>query len=330
MKYLNIKLVALLFSLLIAFTSCNKDDSIFDEKVEKKAEEKTEENNNQNGEDGEIISFTINGEDLVKLKTYNVTGKNLELQKDTKKHQEIWALVKKIIPLSHRNRISEFILYSGETSGSAGFVFESSKDLSTWKMGIAIDFAYDGGFNKNGELAYTIIHEFGHILTLDKNQVNSSINESDCSNFYTGEGCAKEASFINQSYNKFWKDIWGEFNSAGEDETKRDAFYTKHKNRFLTQYASTNPGEDSAEVFAVFVTRNGGANGNTIAEQKLKLMYTYSNFVELRNYIRGNISNTSKNSIKAKSSHNFLPEAGSWKQANTIGKPGKLHCASSH
>ena len=325
MKFTTIKLTALIFYLLIAFTACNKDDSVFEESAQEKTEDNNgDQNNNSSSEEGEITLYRVNGDNLEKIKDFKVTGKDLELQKDIQKHQEIWALVKKIIPLGHRNRISEFVLYNGEKGESAGFVFETSKDLSTWRMGIAIDYAYEGGFNANGELAYTIIHEFGHVLTLDKTQVDSGTNEDNCSTFFTGEGCSKEASFINQSYNKFWKDIWTEFNNAGENETKKEAFYTKYESRFVTNYASTNPGEDSAEVFAVFVTSQNAPNGNTIADQKLKLMHTYPEFVTLRGYIRGNINSNKGNTKKNRS---FLPEPGSWKQANTFGKTNKLHCS---
>ena len=333
MKLKNIKLSIFIFAILMAFTSCNKDDSIFQEDIQENVIENEGDDGSTNGDnqdsssEGEITLYNINGNNLTKIKDYKVTGTDLELQKDLQKHQEIWALVKKIIPLSHRNRINEFVLYNGEKGESAGFVVQSSEDLSTWKMGIAIDYAYEGGFNANGELAYTIIHEFGHVLTLDKTQVDSNTSENTCSAFYTGEGCARKASFINQSYNKFWKDIWAEFNAAGEDQTKQEAFYTKYSSRFVTNYASTNPGEDSAEVFAVFVTSQNSPSGNTIADQKVKLMYTYTELVNLRSYIRGNINSSAKSSSKSKNTTSFLPEPGSWKQANTFGKANKLHCS---
>lgn len=335
MKFKNIKLLAMLFVLLFAFQACNKDDSIFTETpIENnignngdQGNNEPDSSNNETSSSGEITLYGIDGNNLKKIKDYKVTGTDLEFQKDLQKHQEIWSLVKKIIPLSHRNKINEFVLYNGVKGESAGYVVQTSNDLSTWQMGIAIDYAYEGGFNANGELAYTIIHEFGHVLTLDKTQVDSGVNQNDCNTFFTGEGCSKEASFINQSYDKFWKDIWTEFTNASDSQANQDAFYQKYRSRFVTGYASTNPGEDSAEVFAVFVTRNSGANGNTIAEQKIKLMYTYPELVNLRDYIRGNInseSDSSKSSAKTKS---FLPEPGSWKQASSYGNANKLHCS---
>ncbi|MEE9361453.1 MAG: hypothetical protein V3U92_02510 [Cellulophaga sp.] len=324
MKINNIKWIVVFFTLCIVFTACNKDDSIFQEQAVDNTNENQE--NNESSDEGEITLYRIKGENLEKIKDFKVTGKDLQFQKDTQKHQEIWALVKKIIPLSHRNRINELVLYNGEKGESAGFVFETSKDLSTWRIGIAIDYAYEGGFNANGELAYTIIHEFGHVLTLDKTQVNSNISKNDCTHFFTGEGCAKEESFINQLFSRFWKDIWSEFEQAGDNETKREAFYNKYKTRFVTNYAASNPGEDIAEVFAIFVTEKDTPTGNSIVEQKTKLMYDSQELVSLRNYIRGSISSSSKNS-GSKNKLSFLPEPGSWKQASTFGKSDKLHCS---
>lgn len=134
----------------------------------------------------------------------------MTLKKDIKKHQEIWNLTKKIIPIGYRSKMSEFMIYSGDESeeeGVLGYVVERTKDLSKWQMGIAMDYAYEGGFNAKGELAYTIIHEFGHIITLDDIQVDSSIIEGSCQNFYTGEGCARNNSNINKLQKNHWIDM---------------------------------------------------------------------------------------------------------------------------
>ena len=78
------------------------------------------------------------------------------------------------------------MIFAGEDNGTAGYVYNTKDDLSKWEMGIAIYFAYEGGFNADGELAYTIIHEFGHILTLEIAQVDASVSENSCTNYFTG------------------------------------------------------------------------------------------------------------------------------------------------
>lgn len=320
LKYL---FLAVLSVLIISFQSCNNDDDGItpEENSNTDTQNNTDTSNTDNqgnntDSNGLITLYKVKGEDIVKDRDYQVTGQELAFQKDTKKHQEIWDLVKKVIPLAYRSKMSEFAIYSGEKDGSAGYVFETEQDLSKWQMGIAIDFAYEGGFNANGELAYTIIHEFGHILTLDKVQVDSSISSNDCKTYHTGEGCSRDASYINNLYQNHWADIWSDFQ---EIKTDNDAqkFYDKHQKRFVTSYASTNPGEDIAEVFATFVTRNSGVKNESGAEKKIEMMYAQTELITLRDYIRGNIS---------KSGRSFLPAPGSWKNANTIGNKDKLHC----
>lgn len=334
----QLKWIILLFLAILTIQSCQKDDVLIDPNpvTDTTGTDNTDGDNNvDNGNDntdgnggedpgdgsgtdegeGEITLYTVEGSTIVKKTDYKVSGSDLEFQKDINKHNEVWELVKKIVPTSYLARMSEFMIFSGESSGTAGYVFPTSNDLSKWQMGIAIDFAYEGGFNAGGELAYTIIHEFGHILTLDIDQVDASISQSDCTNYFPGEGCAKTDAYINKLHSRYWADIWSEFQTAQDSEEQLEQFYQKHSNRYVTAYASTNPGEDIAEVFATFVTRKGGPNGNSIAEQKIQLMYDHPELVTFRNFIRGNMS-----SSKGRS---YLPVAGSWKKAKTIGNPKK-------
>lgn len=281
----------------------NSDDSVSDSEAE--------------GGEGEITVYTVDGDNIVKEKDYQVSGKALDFQKDVAKHQEIWELTKKIIPANYLTKMSRFMIFAGEDNRTAGYVYNTEDDLSKWEMGIAIDFAYEGGFNADGELAYTIVHEFGHILTLEIAQVDAAVSANKCTNYFVGEGCARKEAYINKLQTRFWADIAEEHAKLGENESEQEVFYDKYKDRFVTNYASTNPGEDIAEVFATFVTRNVGVNGNSIAEQKIQLMYDHPELIGLRNFIRGNMT-----SAKGKRA---LPAAGTWKQAKTYGNPKKMH-----
>lgn len=277
-------------------------------------------NQGTNGSQGEITSYTIQGDNIQKKQDYNVTGKDLEYQKDIAKHNEIWELVKKIVPADQRKKLGEFIIYNGTTTGSAGYVVQIKRDLSSWRIGIAINFAYEGGFNAGGQLAYTIIHEFGHVLTLNDTQLVAG--QANCNTYDPGEGCSKENSYINELFQKHWKDIWSSHQKASnEGESALGQFYENHKDRFVTRYAATNPPEDIAEVFATFVTRKDKPKGNSIAEKKMLLMYNRSELVAFRNHIRNNL-NLRGRGLKAGF---VLPEPGSWKQANTIGKSCRHH-----
>jgi len=323
-----------LFLAVLTIQSCEKDDVLTNTAVPTANNPQTDSTNTQpeppttddNFNDpessegqGEITLYIVDGDNLRKERDFDVKGKELEFQKDVAKHQEIWDLTKKIIPANYRAKMSHFMIFAGEGDGTARYVFSREADLSKWEMGIAIDFAYYGGsFNSDGELAYSIVHEFGHILTLDDTQLDSSVSESNCQNYFPGEGCAKEPAYINKLHSRYWEDIADEHSNLGENFDKQDAFYEKYQDRFVIGYATTHPAEDIAEVFATFVTRNGGVNGNSIAEQKIQLMYDHSELIGLRDFIRGN--------SQAAKGKRILPTAGTWKRANTFGNTKHTNC----
>ena len=308
---------------ILFFNSCEKEDTILPQHSEENIkDDKDNDNNGQqsnNKNEGEITLYSVANGKLTKTTDYKVTGTDLDFQNDVEKHNQIWELVKKVVPLNQLEKMSEFMIYNGNSSGTAGYVVEKTKDLSKWQMGIAIDFAFQGGFNHQGELAYTIIHEFGHILTLNDNQLNASISESNCKNYFPGEGCAKKESYINELFQNYWKDIADEHSNALNDQNAQEEFYSKYSDRFVTNYASTNPGEDVAEVFATFVTKKEKPSGATIAEKKILLMYNRSELVDFRNHIRKNL----KLRKKGKGVSFELPKPGAWKQANTYGTKSK-------
>jgi len=270
----------------------------------------------QTGTQGEITLYRIIEENLRKAIDYQVSGQDLVYQNDVTRHQELWGFTKDVVPSSHMHYMNEFMIYNGEITGSAGYVYETKQDLSTWQMGLAINFADD-----QNELLYTIIHEFGHILTLNNTQVNSSIPSNSCTHYFTGEGCSESISFINKLYNLGWADIWTEYQQAQNSETALQAFYNQYRDRFVTNYAATNPGEDIAEVFAVFVTMSEKPTGSTIAERKILLMYDEPELVQLRSFIRGNLFSNRRN---------ITLTPGSWKRAKTMGLHTSSYCGHIH
>ena len=195
-----------------------------------------------------------------------------------------------VFPLSYRDKIGEFLIYNGSVTETNGLSVQINNDLSKWKLGIAINYSNDD----QQQLIYTIVHEFGHILTLNNDQINTTIREDSCTTFYTDLGCSKSDSYLNQFQNQFWADIWDAFLTAqGDGVMGIQSFYTTYSDRFLVQNSANNPKEDIADAFAIFVTREEGSTGNSIAEQKIEFMYNFSELVSLRNYIRTNLGSSS-------------------------------------
>ena len=298
MKKVKLNLVVLLAAIAIFSTSCYQEDFYdgFDEETEWSDEDfedgnsdgdfDDEDHDDHNHSEGVAIltSYKIIGESIVKIQDFNVSGNMVSFQQDIAKHQAMFEYYSKLIPIENRQNITEFIVFHGEGE-LYGYVEPiDHNDLSKWRMGLAIDQASAiDAIDFGNEFAYTVVHEFGHVLTLNNEQVAVGGSENTCPNFHTGEGCSGANSYINALYELGWADIYQEFVNSGGDGY---AIYDKYPDRFVTEYAATNPGEDIAEVFTVFVIQEQMPSGNSIADQKVRMMYDYPELVQLRTQIR--------------------------------------------
>lgn len=326
MKNVRLNLVALL-AVLVFFTACKKEEFDFDNKYEDTEwvdeagafDDGFDQSNDTDfgddtGEtsgDGTLTTYKIDGDNITKIKDYTVSNNLLSFQQDKQKHQEMFSYYTRLIPAKYRTKITEFVVFhgGGELGGYVAPIDEN--DLSQWKMGLAIDLSGDlNNIDVQEEFAYVTIHEFGHVLTLSDEQVAVG-DDGNCTTFHTGEGCSFRESYINELYKLGWKDIYPEFQNI-ETQEESEAFYTKYQDRFVTDYAATNPGEDVAEVFAVFVTQDEQPTGASIADQKVRLMYNYPELVDLRNSIR-------KDPVLR------AMQPGSWKKIGCKHKHGKKH-----
>jgi hypothetical protein len=247
-----------------------------------------------------LISYSVSGDQISDPIYYNDVTPNLtKYQEDEAGHQEIWDYFITLIPTGERDSLAEYsIVTDGEGSVLAA-VAQTSYDPTLW--GLEVDIR-DSADKLN--LTYTLIHEYAHLLTLGPEQVTPSeavfnnpedediyLDEvSACSDYFPGEGCSHSNSYINAFFDEFWADIheeWQDINLIKDDDAYYEAlddFYSNYEDRFLTDYAATNPEEDIAEAFTFFVL-SPRPNGDTIAEQKILFFYTYPELVDLRDEI---------------------------------------------
>ena len=275
MKLLKFPLIVILFALVLS--SCGGTDDEF-----------PADGDDTQREDGLVAVYEVNGDQITLVETgeagrgfYNSTRQN-----------ELRTFIINLIPASARTSIVEWELYSDEEDDTAAFVLPlEDNDLSEWLMGHNLDIVWD--FQGNfiyGETAYTSIHEIAHVITLEESQVTVGVNESNCDNFFPGEGCSKSDSYINQFFQTFWTDIYAENRGLDENNIDQiDAFYDKYSDQFVTAYAATNPGEDIAESFSYFMMGDDIPAGNSIQDQKVRFWQDYSEMVALRQQIRANI-----------------------------------------
>ncbi|QMU63449.1 MAG: hypothetical protein GKR88_03610 [Flavobacteriaceae bacterium] len=132
MKSFKIFLCAVIFSTSFTlFFSCSKTNEIVPVSVFDGSNSDTSGSNGlQSGSQGEITLYRVNNGTITKIQDYNVSGIDLNYQQDIAKHHEIWDLVTKIVPSDQLVKMSEFMIYNGEVSGSAGYVFPTNNNLS--------------------------------------------------------------------------------------------------------------------------------------------------------------------------------------------------------
>ena len=255
--------------------------------------------------DGYVLeTYTISGDQIVNP----VEGSDFPAwlkpyQQDRTSQQKIWNYFAAIIPAQQRSLLTEFTIFSDGENNNLASVAQSSGDMNKW--GLQVDIVDSANPQ---DLTSTLIHEFGHLLTLNPSQVvpskrifdnpnSDTIYEEEvsaCPTYFPGEGCSKPNSYINQFYKRFWTGIeqeWSDIDAIVNEDDYNAAlneFYTKYQDQFVSDYAPTNPSEDMAESFMDFIL-NPKPTGKSIANQKVLFFYGFPEFVQLRTQIAGRL-----------------------------------------
>ncbi|MFK7935508.1 MAG: putative zinc-binding metallopeptidase [Saprospiraceae bacterium] len=293
----NFRLFSFLFlaAFLFTFTACEsvyEDDGIFaDTPLEDVFEGQAD---NTLDPDMGIAIYKVDGEFIIPVDQAKAKKSWME---DEEKHRAIWEMTTTLIPSDYRRWLASFEVFDGKND-LLGYVNPTEEDLSGWKFALDIRTAYPDGntLEQSGDYIHTIIHEFGHVLALNDEQLKA--NKLVCSTYNPGEGCAKSDAYLLEFYNRYWADIANEIPEEDASDRELNNFYDKYEDRFVTDYAATNPVEDFAEVFATFITSDSRPEGNVIKDQKVQFLYEYPELVDLREHMRGTVYT--------------LPKAGEW------------------
>ncbi len=245
-----------------------------------------------------LVTYFLKGGETLGDPQYGAgVPKSLEpAQKNREAHQQIWNFFTSVIPLEQRGFLSEYIIFTDGESNILASVSLTDRSPQKWRLNVDIQDATDPR-----DLTYTLVHEFGHLLTLNPEQVppsdaifndpsNDDIYTQEaeaCPNYFPGEGCSVPESYINLFVNRFWGELfedWQYVNDSTTDDEYYDRywdFYDKYQDQFVTDYAPTSPEEDIAESFTHFVLMPKPA-GNSIAEEKVLFFYEFPELVQLR------------------------------------------------
>lgn len=210
----------------------------------------------------------------------NITPNELS-KPEANTYEKIWDEVRYILPNSDLKKFDKIFFATDGEYNELASVTPNNAEGSKWIINIdPVDVK-----NDERKLFYeTILHEYFHYLSLNDNQVTYTYDYD--MNNYCEEGMAsKYKSYINEFYNEFWKEIIDDRNIDKENYY----FYERHKESFVSEYASTDPAEDIAETFAYFVL-NDKPSGNSVKDKKIKFFYQYDELVKLKKELQEKIN----------------------------------------
>ena len=201
------------------------------------------------------------------------TGEKITLDSgiDATQYQNIWRDFARISPDSISDSyIDEYLVYSDSKDDSIAYVAD---DDGNGKWTLAINLAMYLQDSKK-EQSFTLIHELTHIITLNSSQV---VVSGGCKTYSTAEGCANQSSYLNQFVTKFWTPDMLRIVAKEKD------VYTGRESKFTSEYAATNPEEDIAESFALYVLSQSPTHPKT------QFFQNYPALVQIRLDIRSNL-----------------------------------------
>jgi hypothetical protein len=190
---------------------------------------------------------------------------------------QIWKHVSDIAPDTLSDKyIESFQLFNDPSSDVLAFVDDADGN-GKWRVAVNI-----AGYNDSTvrERNLTIVHELGHIVTLNNSQLHTS--DTVCKNYETDEGCAQSTSFLNLFVKSFWTPA-----SVKTALDKGTAPYVA--NNYVTEYAATNPEEDMAESFAYFVL-DARDDGALVKDKKTAFYYQFPELIAMRATMRQGIT----------------------------------------
>ncbi|WP_105615228.1 hypothetical protein [Vallitalea okinawensis] len=246
------------------------------------------------------ITFDEQGSENI-IKEYDVVNGqiDIEVEKDEFNiHKLLWNKVTKIYPQKYEDMIRSFEIASDGYNGTMGATAPMDDSKQTFLLSLDLADSFDAnGYVSDDELTHTLIHELGHIITLNGEQVEELVDETS-KNYTIQEGTTKTKSYLNQFYQQFWSKINDEYmkiQDLGEEDPEQAEeeamkFYEKYQDQFVSDYASSDPVEDIAESFIHFVLKDKPA-GKTIADKKVLFFYEYEELIKVRDEIRTSLAN---------------------------------------
>ncbi|GAA3005391.1 NADH:ubiquinone oxidoreductase subunit 4 (chain M) [Microbacterium aurantiacum] len=194
--------------------------------------------------------------------------------------QRVWDLfVRVATPAFAAEAMSEYRVGDAPDSDTMAYVHRDEDDPTLWTLAANIAYADDEDL-----LTSTLIHEYGHILSLGLADVDPDAD--DCATLWIDEGCVAASSALFAFDETFWI-AYGDLAPAPDDTDaeRGEALFEAYPDDFVSDYAATNVVEDFAETFQAFVLEDEPAPDSPVAE-KILFFWNLPAYVEVRERIR--------------------------------------------
>jgi hypothetical protein len=173
-------------------------------------------------------------------------------------HQQLWKVIQSVYPGKELAMLDRLVVFEAPADDDLeGEVWPDDAKDTRWTLAVTLVDMGDLG------LAHTLVHELGHLLSLNTTEVDPAPEPADgCATYDTGGGCSLPGSILDDYTANTWGEsllgTWYDIDAITDDKKRDKALadlYAKNEADFVDPYAATDPDEDFAETFAYWCLR---------------------------------------------------------------------------
>jgi len=169
---------------------------------------------------------------------------------------DAWRELVAVTPPAHLDKLGLFVGYSNvaEIDADESYVGFARRDGAFAQIGqILIDI--DHAFADPEYLTKTLVHEMGHILSVDAAEWSYLAEGERCLGYVRNRSCFNKDSMMQQWVDDFWGDNAKSLDPDEIPTREAGRFRCKLDDGFWNMYSASSPVEDFAESYAAFVLR---------------------------------------------------------------------------
>ena len=194
---------------------------------------------------------------------------------------EVWHTFQRVAtPTFTAKVVVEYIVGDDPDADLLAYVLKND-DTDYWTLAVNLDVA-----DSPDVLVPTLVHEYAHLLSLGRGELDPTVDAAACATIALWEGCLRDTSMLWAFQQRFWSGQVGAPDAENDDWDVVGEYYEGREDDFVSDYAAMNVVEDFAESFMVFVMEEAPTDGS-IASAKIAFFTEYPALVAARERIRG-------------------------------------------